>query len=83
MFFKNVFVCFILIVITTNNNVVSGIKITASTNVTAVQVGHPFTLKCEVTDFVLNNEVFQIDFSNEQNGVLVYYLIPGKTTYIF
>lgn len=85
MFLKFVIiVCQFLLLIVSNCNLVNGFNITASTNVSTVQVGQPFTLKCEVTDLVLGNELFEIRFYYKiLKTFFARYEIPGKTTLNF
>ncbi len=69
-------VTLLLLMTTSSNNAVEGIKVIGSANVNTVQVGQPFTFRCEVTEYELN-ENFQILFYYYTNGVVAKYVISG------
>lgn len=79
MFVNFYFLCFVhfLLLNTSKFNVVEGSQITASTNITRIQTGHPFKLKCEIENFVLGNEQFNIWFEFEINNGFAHFEVPG------
>lgn len=73
-----IFVCFLQTLFIANNcNGVSGSILTASTNVTTVQVGHPFTQKCQVSENVLENEPLEIYMDFNISTYFTRYVKPG------
>lgn len=82
MFLKTLLVCYFQILFFVYNcNSVKGIKLIFSTNVTTTKVGHPFTVKCQVTNFDLNNKYIDIFFTLKSFGTIAYYHQPGTTTF--
>ncbi len=66
----------LLLLMTSSNNALEGINVIGSTNVSTVQVGQPFTFRCEVTEYELN-EYFQIFFYYNTSGNVAKYVISG------
>ncbi len=79
-------VTLLLLMTTSSNNAVEGIKVIGSTNVSTVHVGQPFTFRCEVTEYELN-DYFSIWFyyyiTNITNNNFAEYIISGSITLNF
>lgn len=65
----------LLIILNICNNSAEGIKVIGSTNVSTVQVGQPFTFKCEVTEYELNEHFDIFFYYNMTNNRFAYYNI--------
>ena len=76
-------VTLLLLMTTSSNNAVEGVKVIGSTNVSTVQVGQPFTFRCEVTEYELN-EYFEIWFYyTTTNDYFAEYIISGYYNFAF
>ncbi len=67
-----------LLMTTSSNNAVEGVKVIGSANVSTVQVGQPFTFRCEVTEYELNEHFNIYFYYNITNGFFVYYDVKGS-----
>ena len=78
----NCFSIFALICLATSScGVEANWKVLASTNVTTVQAGEPFSVRCEVSSplFDVGTDDFEMDFHSKKVLSLAYYYVsPGK-----
>ncbi len=68
----------LLLMTTSSNNAVKGIKVIGSTNVSTVHVGQPFTFRCEVTEYELNEQFGIYFYYNTTNNFFAEYIISGS-----
>ena len=73
----------LLLMTTSSNNAVEGVKVIGSTNVSTVQVGQPFTFRCEVTEYELNENFRIFFYYNTTNYYFVFYDVTGSITLHF
>ncbi len=64
-----------------NFSLINGMNITASTSVKTATVGQPFTMKCEVGSFKLEDEQFDLFFEYKINENFAYFEIPGNSDF--
>ncbi len=76
-------VTLLLLMTTSSNNAVEGVKVIGSTNVSTVQVGQPFTFRCEVTEYELNENFYILFWYTTLNTYVVRYIISGSATLHF
>ncbi len=76
-------VTLLLLMTNSSYNAVEGIKVIGSTNVSTVQVGQPFTFKCEVTEYELNEDFEIWFFYSITNSYFAGYRITGSVTLHF
>ena len=76
-------VTLLLLMTTSSNNAVEGVKVIGSANVSTVQVGQPFTFRCEVTEYELNEDFGIFFYYNMTNNRFAYYDITGYITLQF
>lgn len=81
MVFKNWIVCLVFFCLVALSNGVEAWKVLASTNVTNVVAGEPFSVRCEVPFFNVGADEFEMDFHSKQVLSLAYYYVsPASST---